>query len=77
MMNELPIYRLIHRDTNAVTRFQGADAPRKIAAFMLGRRIGAFMLIKSDDQGYPDTQGDRVVPMDGDVAVIEQNCIAA
>ena len=72
-----PIYRLIHRDTNVVIRFEGPQAPRSIASFMLGRRIGAFMLIKSHDQGYPDTQGDRVVPMDGDVAVIEQNCIAA
>lgn len=48
------VYRLIARDNNTVTQYRD---PNNITNFLLGRRLGAYIIIKSDDLG------DRVIPM--------------
>jgi len=48
------VYRVIARDNNTVT--QNRD-PNSICNFLLGRRLSAYIVIKSDELG------DRVIPM--------------
>ena len=59
------IYRIIARDDNKVLQFRSAyDA----SIFMLGRRLSAYIAVKSDELG------DRVVawPFDPSVNVLEE-----
>ena len=48
-------YRILDRDTGDTFQFQKASS---LAAFFLGRRLGEYIVIKSDEKG------DRVVNLD-------------
>ena len=48
------VYRVIARDNNTVTQYRDPDS---VANFLLGRRLSAYIIIKSDDLG------DRIIPM--------------
>jgi len=60
------IYRLIARDDNRVQQFRSAY---DLSIHMLGRRLSAYIVVKSDEQ-----RGDRVVtwPDNPDIVVIEE-----
>jgi len=58
------IYRVIARDDNKVQQFRTAY---DVSIFLLGRRITAYLIIKSDNQG------DRLIawPSDPNIEIIE------
>lgn len=55
-MSSPTVYRLINKSNNTVDFYRD---PNAIAAYLLGRRISNFLVIKSDDTG------DRLVPLIG------------
>ena len=59
------IYRVVPRDDNRVYQFREAS---RVGSFMLGRRLGAYLVVKSDELG------DRVInwPSNPDVFSIEE-----
>jgi hypothetical protein len=60
------IYRLISRDDNRVQQFRSSY---DLSIHMLGQRLSAYIVVKSDEQ-----RGDRVVtwPDNPDIVVIEE-----
>ena len=63
------IYRLIPRDNNRITQYRGDKGASELAAHFLGRRISAYIVVKSSPWG-----GDRVVdlaPANGCVQTVE------
>ena len=68
-MEKPTIYRIVTKDGNQVRQMRDTF---RVACFMLGRRLDAYIIIKSDKDG------DRVVSFtSSDVAVIEQDLKAA
>ena len=65
------VYRVISRDDNKVWHYRDDAGAFSLSSFMLGRRISAYMVIKSDERG------DRVVPIEnsnGDVHKLMELC---
>ena len=58
------VYRVVARDNNVVRQFRNAH---DVSIFMLGRRLSAYIAIKSDDLG------DRLIawPSDPNIEIIE------
>lgn len=59
------IYRVIARDDNKVQQFRDAY---RASVFMLGRRISAYIVVKSDERGDRAYQW----PTNTDIMVIEK-----
>lgn len=67
----MSIFRIINKNDNKIIQKRKAS---EVSIYFLGRRISAYMVIKSDETG------DRLVNLDpaqGDVSVIEQILEAA
>lgn len=54
------VYRIVARDDNKVVQFREAS---RVGSFLLGRRITAYIVIKTDEHG------DRVYNWSGNAAV--------
>ena len=51
-MAEKTTFRLIPRDNSKIITYSGgAAAIPRVAAYLLGRRVSAYMIIKSDSRG--------------------------
>jgi hypothetical protein len=63
----MTVYRVIPLENNKISQYRNA---REVSVFFMGRRISAYIVIKTD------TTGSRVVPLEGlnlpDVQYIQQ-----
>ena len=50
-MAEKTTFRLIPRDNNKIITYSGGAAAAEVAVYLLGRRVSAYMIIKSDSRG--------------------------
>ena len=63
----MAVYRVIPLENNKISQYR---SPREVSVFFLGRRISAYIVVKTD------SSGSRVVPLEGlnlpDVQAIQQ-----